>query len=193
MIRKLLTFTCLALSVGANAAALPFTYDFGFIGSEDGFSGTGSFTVSTSENLSTGIDGLETFEFTGLCAGYDCSFDLADVTTTGYANWSVNETTGEISQLFIGAYGYLSEASAESRLYLGTGDIHEIYLGCWAKSDSSSESCNGDWFDYRAETYPGIETYVTLRPDAPVVPIPAAAWLFGSALVGLGVVKRKKG
>ena len=28
--------------------------------------------------------------------------------------------------------------------------------------------------------------------NAPEVPIPAAAWLFGSALLGLGVIKRKK-
>jgi hypothetical protein len=33
-----------------------------------------------------------------------------------------------------------------------------------------------------------IEVFV----NSPVVPIPAAAWLFGSALLGLGVVKRRK-
>jgi hypothetical protein len=35
----------------------------------------------------------------------------------------------------------------------------------------------------------GVEN---VRMDVQVVPIPAAVWLFGSALLGLGVVKRKK-
>jgi hypothetical protein len=34
-------------------------------------------------------------------------------------------------------------------------------------------------------------TYVTFTPTS-TVPVPAAAWLFGSALLGLGVIKRKK-
>jgi hypothetical protein len=32
----------------------------------------------------------------------------------------------------------------------------------------------------------------TVSLEVTAVPIPAAAWLFGSALLGLGVVKRKK-
>ena len=31
-----------------------------------------------------------------------------------------------------------------------------------------------------------------IHPDAPIVPIPAAAWLFGSALVGLAGISRKR-
>ncbi|MBK6740546.1 MAG: hypothetical protein IPG64_23280 [Haliea sp.] len=106
MLKKALALSTLFVSIGATAAILPFTYDFGFIGSEDGFSGSGSFTVATAENLVAGAAGLEAFEFAGLCAGYECSFDLADVTTTGNANWSVNETTGELSKLAIRAYGF---------------------------------------------------------------------------------------
>ena len=194
MLKIALVFACLTLSIGANAAALPFTYDFGFIGSEDGFSGSGSFAVSTGENLVAGTAGLEAFEFTGLCAGYDCSFDLADVTTAGNANWSVNETTGDISGLAIRAYGDLSEGSAGTRLFIDYESLEwgEIYLECWDQINPESELCNGDNHDYRAELYPGAETYITLRQDAPVVPIPAAAWLLGSALLGLGAIKRRK-
>jgi hypothetical protein len=38
----------------------------------------------------------------------------------------------------------------------------------------------------------GYDYILTLEVAPAVVPIPAAAWLFGSALLGLGVVKRKK-
>ena len=196
MLKKALALTILFSSIGASAAVLPFTYDFGFIGSEDSFSGSGSFTVSTGENLVAGAAGLEAFEFAGLCAGYECSFDLADVTNTGNANWSVNETTGEISELAIRAYGVLSVGSAGTRLFIDYKDIEwgEIYLECWDQSNPESLLCNGDNYDYRAEAYPGDETYVTLRQDAPVVPIPipTTAWLFGSALLGLGIIKHKR-
>lgn len=196
MLKKALALSTLFVSIGATAAILPFTYDFGFIGSEDGFSGSGSFTVATAENLVAGAAGLEAFEFAGLCAGYECSFDLADVTTTGNANWSVNETTGELSKLAIRAYGFLSEGSAGTRLFIDYKDMEwgEIYLECWDQSNPGSSLCNGDNYDYRAEPYPGAETYVTLRQDAPVVPIPipASIWLISSALLGLGIIKRKK-
>ncbi|MCB1690989.1 MAG: VPLPA-CTERM sorting domain-containing protein [Halioglobus sp.] len=181
--------SCLALYFSANAAALPFTYDFGYIGSEDGFSGAGSFTISTSENLTADTTGLEAFEFTGLCAGYACSFDLADVTTAGSAIWSVDDTTGEIARLAIDAYGYLSGVGADTRLLVGAYD--EIFLQCWDKSDRQSQVCNGDFYDYRAERYPGPETYITLREAAPV-PIPATVWLIGAALIGASLARRKQ-
>src|SRR6056297_2224451 len=73
---------------GVNAQ--PFTYDLGFIGSESGFSGTGSFTISTRSNSEPGVVGLEAFEYSGLCAGYVCSFTLEDVQNTGGASWSVD-------------------------------------------------------------------------------------------------------
>jgi hypothetical protein len=42
----------------------------------------------------------------------------------------------------------------------------------------------------------GVDTDLTLdgvhTTDIPEVPIPAAAWLFGSALLGLGLAKRRK-
>ena len=57
----------------------------GFIDSEGAFSGSGSFTISTSENLVAGTAGLEAFEYNGLCAGYVCNFDLEDLTSTGSA------------------------------------------------------------------------------------------------------------
>jgi hypothetical protein len=33
---------------------------------------------------------------------------------------------------------------------------------------------------------------ISITADVSAVPVPAAAWLFGSALLGLGAVKRRK-
>ena len=43
-------------------------------------------------------------------------------------------------------------------------------------------------YDIGPRTVSGIN----VLPDTPAVPVPAAAWLFGSALIGLAVVARRK-
>jgi hypothetical protein len=141
-----------------------FTYDFGFIDSEGAFSGSGSFTISTSENLVAGTAGLEAFEYNGLCAGYVCNFDLEDLTSTGSATWSVNETTGEILTLVFGVTGYRQNTEIELGLSVNTD--YEFFTSCHDKSlPQGPGPCNGSNWDYRAEIYPGSETYLTLRPD----------------------------
>jgi len=147
---------------GVNAQ--PFTYDFGFIGSESGFSGTGSFTISTPSNSESGAVGLEAFEYSGLCAGYVCSFSLEDLQNTGGAYWSVDETTGAVYSLTISATIYLPGTDIQSRLSVGS--FNEIFVDCWDRDVPAGPGpCNGRYFDYRAEAYPGPETFVTVRPD----------------------------
>jgi hypothetical protein len=46
-------------------------------------------------------------------------------------------------------------------------------------------------FSFDAQAFIGADTF-TVNADLSPVPVPAAAWLFGSALLGLAGVKRKK-
>lgn len=43
-----------------------------------------------------------------------------------------------------------------------------------------------------ADNLANIQPYGSYLVEASAVPVPAAAWLFGSALIGLGFIKRKK-
>jgi len=59
------------------------------------------------------------------------------------------------------------------------GDLQQVTL---TTPTSALEDVNLIGSDFTAHALGG----------GPVIPVPAAAWLFGSALVGLGVVRRKK-
>ena len=69
--------------------------------------------------------------------------------------------------------------------------------GIFAESDGSSVNV---WFDFPSELGAGIYKLTLIGFDSGTnydlvltsVPIPAAAWLFGSVLVALGVVGRKR-
>ena len=50
-----------------------------------------------------------------------------------------------------------------------------------------------NWHDFEPKISGGNnEAYLKIEYQVSSIPIPAAAWLFGSALAGLGVVRRKK-
>ncbi len=49
---------------------------------------------------------------------------------------------------------------------------------------------NDYWRDYSSQATDGHEAFGVLLTRTSVVPIPAAAWLFGSALLGLGFLRR---
>jgi hypothetical protein len=145
------------------------TYEFGFIGSEAGFSGSGSFTISKPEGPADGLEGLEAFEYEGLCAGYPCSFSLEDLVNDGYASWTVNEGTGEVQSLYIGANLYPLGTDMKWNLaFFITGEPgDEVFLSCRDTSvTQGSGPCNGSWWDYRAEAYPGPETFFNLIANA---------------------------
>jgi hypothetical protein len=186
MLKALLAFTCLTLSIGAATSQAATIYSGSLKGnvanSSDGTSigalkigdigGSGTGDGLFTEALSTSVVGTTFTYNTGV------EFDMAvDLLTNGFDD---------------GVFGYVALGG-------GGGDFESTFF--------SSVSLNGidlagfsidslqwtiDSFEYNS----GLGN-VTLRSSLTVngqsvVPIPAAAWLFGSALLGLGVVKRKK-
>jgi Thrombospondin type 3 repeat len=144
------------------------TYEFGFVGSEDNFSGGGTFTLSKREGPPQGLEGLEAFEYEGVCAGYPCSFSFADLINDGYAGWSIDEESGEFVSLYIGLDFYPVDADMRWNLrFFITGEPgDEIFLSCLKLSDRQDPGpCNGSWWDYRAEGYPGPEVFFNTLED----------------------------
>ena len=95
---------------------------------------------------------------------------------------------------------------------VGTGtysNAHEVFGGPWLdfysgqfdgldynSIDNEFESF-GNYFNgyygYYGYEFEGVWTGATMTPNTPAVPVPAAVWLFGSGLLGLvGVARRKK-
>ncbi len=89
-----------------------------------------------------------------------------------------------LSELFIGS-------ALTGGGFIGTGDLSEILVGLLYNVDGHSESFAEDaMLDVVNLSFDGT---VTVAYDYSPVPIPAAVWLFGSGLIGLfGIAKKRK-
>jgi hypothetical protein len=58
----------------------------------------------------------------------------------------------------------------------------------WETYNLQDEDGTANYYYYTPTVHSGTFAVATLNP----VPVPAAAWLFGSALIGLAGIKRKK-
>ncbi len=80
--------------------------------------------------------------------------------------------------------------------FIGVGDISVIELGVITQSAAFSDLINMDtveaWLDIGFYDSEDLAT-VTVEYDFTPVPVPAAAWLFGSTLVLLGWMRRRAG
>jgi hypothetical protein len=131
------------------------------------------------------------------------TFDY-DADINAYSNWYLQTQTG-----FITGFNYNPGNSAASESYsthleiynvYGYPDIERIFMLDFASLLTNAggtveiatyiycyhgtSSCEGDFIEYKARRISGG------RVSA--VPIPAAVWLFGSALAGLGWMRRKQ-
>ena len=115
-------------------------------------------------------------------------FDGMDQTQTGYGHhgkWNDSTTApvGTDNPFYGGAPGQLAYITSSDNVTdtLGltftaqAGDIYSVYLG---------GTTPGSWLAPVA----GYELNISTSP----VPVPAAVWLFGSAMAGLGVAGRRK-
>lgn len=79
--------------------------------------------------------------------------------------------------------------AADSVTVYGDGNSNAITRFYWALD---STIATGTAFDITVAGGPfSFDSYDSFSIDAAAVPVPAAAWLFGSALVGLGAIRRK--
>ena len=140
---------------------------------------------------------------TAPCTSYDGSCD---------AGW--NNTTSELGHMFYNNLGNLGSKDSNGRDQSGHGVTNSSFIDSnTGASLSFSNLQNYYWFSERSSVYSwcawalytqgmvqvqcsedfsGNFIWAVRDGDVSTVPIPAAAWLFGSALAGLGVVRRKK-
>lgn len=181
MLKKLMAFACLALSIGANAESINLVTNGGFeTGNLTGWSCTTVNLCATTSGAHSGNyamygfnnDGFATLSQTiSTVAGknYDFSF---------YSNTSHTSAKGNILRYQIGSDPIVGVRRTS------------VYSPTEANYVATGTSTNINFF---FETEPGAGVW---RIDdvsfVSAVPIPAAAWLFGSAILGLGWVKRRK-
>lgn len=79
---------------------------------------------------------------------------------------------------------------ADLAAFTGSGDLGNIDVGLLIGLDSFTFDNLIDSSIYLGADFDGVAiiSYEFMSP----VPVPAAAWLFGSALIGLGFLKKRK-
>ena len=85
---------------------------------------------------------------------------------------------------------YTAKDSPLSDIYVDGIDVIKGYQG-----DTSFVSNNGLTFSGNSggiANYHSVQLSSGMSPIAPAVPIPAAVWLFGSALAGFGLLRKGK-
>jgi hypothetical protein len=158
---------CLLITPTAYAA----TYQFSQGGYSEGAIVTGTFTVNDSclTVVCTNPDFTYfSMSFSGNSQITSFSLDL-DTSPTETLSFTASEpSTGEVN-FFFNMGNYNTRAFSSRTDLCGNGNT----------CGSVSEIGNG-----------GYE-FTTQKATISSVPVPAAAWLFGSALIGLGAIKRK--
>ncbi len=183
-IKTLLAVSALAAAGGAQAAIIA-TYDYSLSGTvadvrSDSVSGsdTGSGTATLDDS------GMLTLNGSRVATAYIGSFLAAATNTTvtttfngTYAGGAFTATSGQIvpnscfagcDRIFNMPVGY---DSVSGTVLLSGGSINAVVV------------MNG--FLLITDTW-------TLTPTTPAVPVPAAAWLFGSGLLGLAGITRRR-
>ena len=117
----------------------------------------------------------------------DASCDSSD-------SWSFNCTGSEMGNLYYNVLGNTAGTISN------TGPFINVRLGpYWTATEYASDT-NNAWvfgmhsgYQYYLDKATGYAAWAVRSGDVSAVPVPAAVWLFGSGLLGLiGVVRRKK-
>jgi hypothetical protein len=204
-------FIALAFSFSAHAA---FT-DHGTYSSDDStgldwlkLTGSAGQTYDNAETLNPGWRYAVESEVDDLFATLFLDSGYVDGTTAGEQNahWSRQSTkTGTWPQFLAvvnweNIMGRTTEAAPGDfysfGLYLRENDPVLRAMGTRNLNANSSRLADNwvysDEYTLNASIFNGTAGYGTFLVRTSEVPIPAAAWLFGSALLGLGVFKRRK-
>ena len=195
----------LAVLVGTNGS---YVFDAG-ISAEDLASGTGfSLDVSSAAGIGT-INSFAVFGITGATNPDGAVNAYADigygVVSAGASNTSQDATgvANGAQQVrtyiaAVGAGGFqadgsggdLDSATASSfwSLLQASGSVAGV---TWTR-ENASNGVDSTLVEITSPSGSGGVSYDGTTLSASAVPVPAAAWLFGSALLGLGVVRRKQ-
>ena len=100
---------------------------------------------------------------------------------------------GEINGI---AFGNFNGLAADGPILVGTLSFTGLSLGVSPMTMADNDTPAGNWFATDGTDLAGLVEYV-VEPgeltDVNVVPVPAAVWLFGTGLLGLvGVARRRK-
>lgn len=85
----------------------------------------------------------------------------------------------------------LSSAASEKTGVLDADSVHNIVTQGIFSDDLAFEAGKGDALTVPG-TYPGDAAINPEQPEVAVVPLPAAIWLFGSALVGFVMMSNRR-
>jgi len=158
-------------------------------------SGEGISNMTTGAQLSVDMDGFVTFYYIAAESGYTNSFNSGSNTITehnegfawdGWSSFTISVAADELLDFsFTSATAHaltpVDNASGTSLEGLGImtdGDMSELVL---AYNDNALGTGDGDFDD------------MLVRAEFSAVPVPAAVWLFGSGLLGLiGIARRRK-
>ena len=140
---------------------------------------------------SIGGTGSMTFDPTGR-RGVAASF----ATSLGYQEWNRDNT---LNNLGTGLYTPFTTGTSTNRakgttaaFSLVGSALADASAGVWTGQLVSAGNIGSNWGGFNNTQYSEVFN-VTLSAATAPVPVPAAAWLFGSGLVGLvGVARRKK-
>ena len=137
--------------------------------------------------------GAMTFDPTGragLAAGY--------LTTLGEQEWNRDNTSNGLGT---GLFDQWTTGTSSNRAQGFTGgftvtgsDFVDAGTGTWTGTLVSAGNIGQAWGGFDNQQYSEVfNTTLTLNTPASTVPVPAAVWLFGSGLLGLvGVARRRK-
>ena len=168
----------ITLAIGAAPVSASLIWEFGYTDEVNGFSGTGSFTLGATS--STNISDVLAFSYSGTCAGLQCDFDLSSLEAAVWeidSNWNFTSFTIAAASFRPDPFEVFQLAIFGDRMQSSCRTINRPV-------------CNGLSFDGSGQLFYGAGAF--LSPVHEAVPVPAAAWLFGSALLGLAAVKRRK-
>jgi hypothetical protein len=197
MRNALVAMVCLLLSAASQAAPVEWElnniqmWDPGY--NLDLLSGSFIYDADTHAVTSIGFSGATIVNPTVLTHGFDVYGDGSAIVFTETVVSSELELSSYVgSAMIFGFTDALTNAGGVTTLVEGEGpgpltllDNPSSMAGCWAGDECHAY---GVYFLLDQEDY--VYTGGTLVGT--VVPIPAAVWLFGSALAGLGWMRRKQ-
>jgi hypothetical protein len=200
IVQRALLFVALNIPFAANAALIDFEVDFSAL----------HYSINTNSpaGVISGPGPFPAFDFTGtfhldssllaidgsydVSSAYSPAFSangavtstiLATVSSGAVTDLSIDYNQTVIVQTFADIGGYNTVVSTTT-----SHDNFDSNAGIWTSVQSGSYS--GLFSNIGGATTTTSGTFAINQLTA--VPLPAAAWLFGSALLGLGAMKRKR-